>query len=253
MPKNSSLSIVDVDPIALRHAYVELNFGHGYPAMPNGMPFWHKMDFEAGFAFAAFQMFLEMGEDGPRELFDLCQNLELLQIAGQQIGREITPIELGFQLQEYFILHYWYVRGRAFDLYKETALRHQRLRKQVKMEDKHYKIADSLLEKPEAIIRRSASALRLSHITHDHLEASSVSLLVDRQRATSRESNTDPLDGNNFGECIHRRFWAHFAHERVRLEVGFELFQEGVSDFIMLILHLDLFPEPLMAQSGLFI
>ena len=161
MPKNG-MAIVDVDPITLRHAYVELNFGHGYPAMPNGMPFWHKMDFEAGFAFAAFQMFLEMGDDGPRELFDLCQNLELLQVAGQQIGRDITPMELGFRLQEYFILHYWYVRGRAFDLYKETALRHQRLRKQVKMEDKHYKIADSILQKLEMYFQSDAFMREMS-------------------------------------------------------------------------------------------
>lgn len=189
--KASSIAI-DVDPITLRHAYVELNFGHGYPAMPNGMPFWHKMDFEAGFAFAAFQMFLEMGESGPRELFDLCQNPELLRVAGQQFEREIAPIELNFQLQEYFILHYWYVRGRAFDLYKETALRHQRLRKQVKMEDKHYAIADTILEKLETYFLSDAFMREMSPKT----AMDALSKLVAIQRVSIGLPSGGPLPIN---------------------------------------------------------
>ncbi len=135
----------------LRGAYTPLVFDHGYPAMPNGMPFWHKMEFEAGFAFAAFQMYLEAGADGPRQLFQLCQNDELLQVATQQMCRRerITPTELGLVLQEYFILHYWYARSKAFDLYREAALRHQRLRKADVMEEKHFSIAGAILSKLE--------------------------------------------------------------------------------------------------------
>lgn len=143
---------VGADDIAqhLRASYVELVFDHGYPAMPNGMPFWHKMEFETGFAFAAFQMFLEIGDDGPRQLFELANNRELLQVAKSQAQRDLTTTELGFQLQEYFIVHYWHSRAKAYDLYKEAALRHQRLRKADKMEEKHFKIAGIILEKLEA-------------------------------------------------------------------------------------------------------
>lgn len=133
---------------ALRYAYVELNFDHGYPAHPDGMPFWLKMSFESGFAFACFQIYLESGEQGPRELHALSTSEELLNIARQQTGNaDLAPAQLNFMMQEYFILHFWYARAKAFDLYKETAFRHQRLRRQVSTEDKHFSMAAGLLEK----------------------------------------------------------------------------------------------------------
>lgn len=137
------------DPVAaaLRAAYVELIFDHGYPAMPTGMPFWHKFDFESGFAFAAFQMYLEYGAEGPRELYVLAQNAELLRVFGAQSEREVTPTELLFRLQEYYILHYWHGRTKAYDLYRDTALRHHRLKKQARTEDRHFGVADKILEK----------------------------------------------------------------------------------------------------------
>lgn len=131
----------------LRHAYVELGFDYGYPAMPGGMPFWHKLDFESGFAFAAFQMYLESGDEGPREIHALSNNIELLAVARQQSRPDLTHVELNFMLQEYFVLHYWYSRAKSYDLYKETALRHQRLRKQVRTEDAHFSVAAKILEK----------------------------------------------------------------------------------------------------------
>src|SRR3972149_2029577 len=40
---------------ALRNAYTDLNFDHGYPTLSDGRPFWYKLDYEPGFAFGAFQ------------------------------------------------------------------------------------------------------------------------------------------------------------------------------------------------------
>jgi hypothetical protein len=111
------------------------------------MPFWSKFEFENGFAFAAFQMFLEIGTSGPRELYALSSNTELLTVASQQIGKTVTQQELNFRLQEYFVLHYWYGRSKAFDLYRETALRHQRLQRQVSMEEEHFTTAGKILSK----------------------------------------------------------------------------------------------------------
>ncbi len=143
---------------SLRAAYTPLVFDHGYPAMQNGMPFWHKMEFESGFAFAAFQMYIEAGATGPRQLYELCHNNELLQVATQQLVRkeQIQPAELSMILQEYFILHYWYSRTKAYDLYREAALRHQRLRKADLMEEKHFSIAGAILAKLETYFASEA-------------------------------------------------------------------------------------------------
>lgn len=134
-------------PEQLRAAFVELTFDYGYPGLPNGMPFWHKLDFESGFAFAAFQFYLESGQDGPRELFMIAENDELHNVASNQVGRTITKQELLFSLQEYFIVNCWAPRAKAFDLYRETAWRHQRLRRQNTTENSHYNLADALLAK----------------------------------------------------------------------------------------------------------
>jgi hypothetical protein len=131
----------------LRAAFVELNFDHGYPGIPNGMPFWHKLEFESGFAFACFQLYLESGQDGPRELFSVASNEELLRVASAQHQRQLGPQELLFALQEYFTLNYWSSRAKAFDLYKESAWRHQRLKRQVRTENSHFEIAEQLMAK----------------------------------------------------------------------------------------------------------
>ena len=134
---------------ALRVAYVELGFDHGYPTIPSGMPFWSKLDFESGFAYACFQMFLEQGEEGPREIHQLLNNDELFRVFQDNFGKESTKQSLLFQLQEYFVIHYWYPRSRAFDLYRDTSERHSRLRRQSSMESRHYKLAKKALERLE--------------------------------------------------------------------------------------------------------
>jgi hypothetical protein len=134
---------------ALRAAFVELYFDHGYPAQPNGSPFWHKLEFESGLAFATFQIFLESGEEGPRELYKLAENSEVLQVVSAQMGRKVNKTELLLHVQEYYILHCWQGRVRAYDLYKNAALRHQRLLRQGKMEDNHYQVAARILKKLE--------------------------------------------------------------------------------------------------------
>lgn len=144
----ASPQVVGDDGLAdhLRSAFTHLTFDHGYPAMPNGMPFWHKLEFESGFAFAAFQFYLESGDKGPRELHLLSENAELHRVAEAQAGKTLLPIELLCQLREYFTLNCWQYRAKAFDLYKESAWRHQRLKRQSLAEDRHHTLAERLLE-----------------------------------------------------------------------------------------------------------
>ena len=198
-PKKSAQEIEQDTQLAeqLRAAYVELNFDHGYPATPVGMPFWHKLDFEGGFAYAAFQIYLEAGDTGPRELHALSSNLELLQVARQQTKPDLTHTELNFMLQEYFILHYWYSRAKSFDLYKETALRHQRLRKQITTEDKHFNIAATILEKLQLYFAEPRFMDEMTPKTA--LDA--FSKIVAIQRVSVGLPSTGPLSANQQPEA----------------------------------------------------
>lgn len=131
---------------AVKNAYADLSFEYGYPTLHDGRPFWHKLDFEPSFCYGAFQIFLDQSS-GPREISDLAQNAELLQLAAQIKGQneQVSVQELSSQLTEYFHLYLWRPRSKAYDIYKEAAYRHQKLRRQTATEDDHYALASSLL------------------------------------------------------------------------------------------------------------
>jgi len=69
----------------LRAAYQDLHFTDGYPTFADGRPFWSRFDFEPGFAFGCFEMYLEQGSgdrdaEGLRNLGELSRNPELLNL-----------------------------------------------------------------------------------------------------------------------------------------------------------------------------
>lgn len=137
------------ESIALKGAYSDLSFEYGFPTLHDGRPFWHKFDFEPGFSFGAFQAYLELINGGPRELARLTENQELHQIASRMAGlpegQLISRADFARAMYESSIMYYWRQRAKAFDLYKEAAYRHQRLRRQSTVEDDHYTLASNLL------------------------------------------------------------------------------------------------------------
>lgn len=161
---------------ALRNAYADLSFEYGYPTLFNGRPFWYKLDFEPGFAHAAFQMYLESIQTGPRELTLIAQNPELRNVLSKVRANSInTPKEDGQKsdqesdqggiqsvdevldlVNEFSVLYMWRFRARAHDLYKEAAYRHLKLRRQTTLEDEHYVLASNLLAKLKEKVLESA-------------------------------------------------------------------------------------------------
>lgn len=77
----------------VRLSYQDLSFEYGYPTLPDGRPYWHKLDFEPGFCYGAFQIFLEQISGGPRELSELAENAELLQLATQMKGENQDTLD----------------------------------------------------------------------------------------------------------------------------------------------------------------
>jgi len=143
-------SDVEEEVSHLKTAAAELSYEHGYPTFPDGRPFWYKLDFEPGFAYGAFQIYLDSLDIGPRELGQMSKNEELLALATQIYG--LRPGESKFSqermaglLYEYYNLYYWRQRARAHDLFREAASRHIRLRRQLSLEESHYEMATSLL------------------------------------------------------------------------------------------------------------
>jgi hypothetical protein len=131
----------------LKNAFCDLSFEYGYPTQPDGRPFWAKLDFEPSFAYGIFQMYLEQAHEGPRDLSKLAAEPELIQQLQLQQPKEEGWSEAGIShyLYEFSILYSWRSRARAYDVYKEAAFRHQRLKRQMSVEDEDYTFATHLL------------------------------------------------------------------------------------------------------------
>lgn len=135
---------------SLKTAFVDLSFEYGYPTQPDGRPFWGKLDFEPTFPYGCFQMYLERAHQGPRDLSELAGDQELIQrihvmLPNPPTDEGWTPDSITSLLYEFSILYMWRHRARAYDIYKEAAFRHQRLKRQMTVEDEDYQLATSLL------------------------------------------------------------------------------------------------------------
>jgi len=117
----------------LEVAYVPLSYDEGFPALPDGRPFWSQLEFESLAALTAFEAYLDQGRMGARQLFKL-ENID--SIAATMA-----------ELQEMFDVNYWKARARAFDLFEEAARRRARERAGIELEHQHGVIAESLLQK----------------------------------------------------------------------------------------------------------
>ncbi len=120
----------------LRTAFLPLSYVEGFPAQPDGRPFWHKFDFELQDAHEAFQAYLAQGNAGARQLFLLPETLEASGMNGT------TPNTA--ELQEFFHLYYWDFRARAFDLFRVAEARKIRENRAFSTENGQYLLASRL-------------------------------------------------------------------------------------------------------------
>jgi hypothetical protein len=137
LPPESSLAESEPHPNELEVAYVELSFAEGFPTLPSGAPFWFKMDFEPAPAYSAFQLYLEQAETGPRSLHHIAADPSIQQLFNGHSHQLVS---------EWATIYYWRDRAKAHDIYREAAYRHIRAKRALYTEDRHYQVADKLLE-----------------------------------------------------------------------------------------------------------
>ncbi len=126
----------------LRAAFLPLSYVEGFPAQPDGRPFWHRFDFEPADAHEAFQVYLAQGSHGARQLFLLPETLEAAGMNGS------TPDTT--MLQEFFHLYYWEMRSKAYDLFRVAEARKIRESRAFETENGQYILAGRLQSMIEA-------------------------------------------------------------------------------------------------------
>lgn len=136
-------------------AFMELSYEEGFPALPDGRPFWFKMEFEPSDAFNAFQQYVDLGNHSPRSMTELLFNPEMISLAN---SRNQTEQEFQSQLLEWYHTYYWKLRTRAHDLYKEAAYRHIRVRRATNLEENHFQTAQRLYKKVMDVFEGEGSA-----------------------------------------------------------------------------------------------
>ena len=126
----------------LHAAFLPLSYVEGFPAQPDGRPFWHRFDFEPADAHEAFQVYLAQGSHGARQLFLLPETLEATGMNGS------TPDTA--MLQEFFYLYYWEMRSKAYDLFRVAEARKIRESRAFETENGQYILAGRLQSLIEA-------------------------------------------------------------------------------------------------------
>ncbi len=110
---------------SLDAAMVSLEYHEGFPALPNGTPFWRKLDCEPQNAYDAFVFYLEAGSTRKRS--DL-------------MGYPTDDVN------EWFHIYYWQYRSKAFELFKVVDHNKRRIERLIKTEDSHYVMAEKLFK-----------------------------------------------------------------------------------------------------------
>lgn len=155
----------------LSAARLELSYHEGYPATPEGKPFWDQQVFETREAFDAFLFYLELG--GTRKLTDL-------------MAYELSDVK------SWYHLYYWDFRVKAFDLYRIAHHQRQKMKRMLDTEDSHYRRAEKLFAQVSNVMDSNEFAEKLSTLDPEKLvKILDTTIKIQRLSAGLQSSNAE--------------------------------------------------------------
>jgi hypothetical protein len=119
----------------LAMSITNISYAQGFPSLGNGQPLWAQFDWETYEEYVLFTQYLEQG--GIRSIHKMKEGATHLSLIK-------TSLE---QMHESFVLNYWNVRSRAYDLYQAAHEQRIRISKVMNTEDYHFSLAHKLLAK----------------------------------------------------------------------------------------------------------
>lgn len=130
---------------ALQTAIVELDYSQGFPALPNGEPFWHQLPHETDAAYRAFVHYLDM----PR-IKGTHNGAVNATNAVRQVHTLKTTVGLPpHELLTMSYLYYWQQRALAYDFFITAAHSKKREYMLQDVENEHLRLAESYLRYTE--------------------------------------------------------------------------------------------------------
>jgi len=152
----------------LNSASMRITFDHGYPSINDTTPLWDQLPCETADAFNAFMVFLELPESTNND-----NPIRLLPLIAQVTKIDIT------QIANYCHMFYWHWRSRAYDLFLVAAHRKQREQRVMSIEGKHFKLAESLLDKVIRVANSRLDDIINSMGTDDDTDDTKLKDLID--------------------------------------------------------------------------
>lgn len=116
-------------------AYQPLSYVEGYPTL-DGNPFWAKLPHEHHSAYTCFEVYLDQGKQGARQLYKVLEDDRVTSLP------QVVKLS---DIQEWFHLYYWVARSRASDLFYTAHRQRMRAMRAIEAEDDQYIIAERLL------------------------------------------------------------------------------------------------------------
>lgn len=170
-------------------AFLPLAYVEGFPALPDGNPFWYRLDFEPLEAFQAFEAYLSQGDQGARQLFILGED-----------GLENGSGPQTTMLMEWFDLYYWEHRCKSFDLFRIAQARKMREQRALTVDDNHYMLATRLMDQLEAyMLPEDGDDNEFFDLLTPKVAIDLLKLLTQMQRVSSGLPASGPSGGASDG------------------------------------------------------
>lgn len=139
----------------LEQAFIWLSYDEGYPTLPNGQPFWNRLEYEDTESFGLFQRYLLMTKgtnpdpnDPKDDTWKPAEGVRsLTELATQLYTRDSDIVVAVEKFQVINQLYYWGLRSKAYDLFKVVQYRKQQEQRAIETQDSHYFTSRRLLHR----------------------------------------------------------------------------------------------------------
>ena len=138
---------------ALESAFIWMNYNEGFPALPNGKPFWDNLDFEPPEAYSVFTRYLQMHQgreaviDDEDDLGEAASGIRSISTLAADLHSDKDLLAKVDQYQMYYHLYYWGLRAKSYDVFRVAQHRRQQEVRAIEVEDSHFITSNRLMNK----------------------------------------------------------------------------------------------------------
>jgi len=139
----------------IEQATIKLDYLEGYP-MVEGLPFWERLEGEILYFYRLFKVYRDMREeDGSRSIAKV-----------SEASNQKVPV-----IHALSNVYHWQDRVRAYDFYREKQIEEIKQNNLIKMENKHFKLAEEMFDGVKDIFQTLITQLKNNVTTKQEFQS----------------------------------------------------------------------------------